>query len=160
MIKVAPGWPSCKQNPWWVLAPLHSLTWPGASLCSAQTVQLYVADLTEFQWKQTHSSHRKLMRWIRLYFSGFLKKLFYSHIVDLQYWVDFSCTAQWFGYTYIYTLFRLFSTVVYHRILNTVLCATQQDLVVVYPCIYSSFYVIVFMGLKMLSKKPETVAMG
>ena len=34
---------------------------------------------------------------------SFLKNLFYWSIVDLQYCVNFYCTAKWFSCTYIYT---------------------------------------------------------
>ena len=32
-------------------------------------------------------------------------KLFYWHIVDLQCWINFSCTAKWLSYTHIYIIF-------------------------------------------------------
>ena len=41
----------------------------------------------------------------------------------------FCCTAKWFSYTYIFFfIFILFFIMVYHRILNTVSCYTQEDL--------------------------------
>ena len=66
-------------------------------------------------------------------FSFFLFFLNWS-VVDVQYFVNYFCTAEWFSYTYTrtYTLFFIFfSIMVNHRILNIVLCAIQWDLV--YP---------------------------
>ena len=44
--------------------------------------------------------------------------LFYWSIIDLQYCINFCCTAKWFFFT-------LFSIIVYHGILNMVPCAIQ-----------------------------------
>ena len=81
-------------------------------------------------------------------------------MVDLQSCVDFCCTAKWFSFIYIYkyiyihihiyvyiyiyththTQFHIFSIMVYHRILNMVLCA-MQDLVVIHS-IYNSLHLV------------------
>ena len=42
--------------------------------------------------------------------------------VNLQYCVSCRCTAKWFNYTYI---FRLFSIIDYHKILNIIPCAIE-----------------------------------
>ena len=39
--------------------------------------------------------------------STILKILFYCSIVDLQYCVNFCCTAKWVSFTYIYILFHI-----------------------------------------------------
>ena len=41
----------------------------------------------------------------------------------------FCCTVKWLRYTYIYILFHILFIMVYHRVLNMVPCAVQQDLV-------------------------------
>ena len=91
-------------------------------------------------------------------------------MVDLQSCVDFCCTAKWFSFIYIYkyiyahtyicayiyththtyiymyiyihthTQFHIFSIMFYHRILNIVLCA-MQDLVVIHS-VYNSLYLV------------------
>ena len=48
------------------------------------------------------------------------------------YKVNFCCQAKWFTHTHIHTLLISFSTLVYHKILNIVPCAIQENLVV-YP---------------------------
>ena len=59
---------------------------------------------------------------------------FFAWVVFLFNWiivnlwcVNFCCTEKWFSYThtYIYILFYIFCIMVYHRILNIVLCAVQ-----------------------------------
>ena len=68
--------------------------------------------------------------------------LFYWSIVDLQCYINFCCTAKWLSYTYLYTFFFIFlSMMVYHRILNIVPCATQQNLVV-HPALYDSLHLL------------------
>ena len=51
---------------------------------------------------------------------------FYYNIVDLHYCVSSCCTAKWLSDIYLYILFLIFfSIVVYHSILNMVLCAVE-----------------------------------
>ena len=51
-------------------------------------------------------------------------------IVDLQYCVNFCYTVKLISVIHTYTFFIFFSIMVYHRILNIVPCAIQQNLVV------------------------------
>ena len=50
-----------------------------------------------------------------------------------------------FLYIYIYThiLFVFFSTMIYHRMLNIVLCSIQYDLVVYSSSVYSSLHLLI-----------------
>ena len=63
----------------------------------------------------------------------FVILFFNSSLVDLQCCVNHFCNQQsdsvMHGYTF-FSFFICFSTTVFHRILNIVLCAMQQDLVV------------------------------
>ena len=61
-------------------------------------------------------------------FNSFLQS--YRSVADLQCCVNFYCRAKGFSDTYIYTFFFIFfSIMVYHRVLNIVPPAVQEDLV-------------------------------
>ena len=59
-----------------------------------------------------------------------INNCFYWSIVGLQCCVKFRCTAKWFSYTYYTSFFIFLSIMIYHRVLNIVLCAIQLDWVV------------------------------
>ena len=52
-------------------------------------------------------------------------KLFYWHIVDLQCWINFSCTAKWLSYTHIYIIFHILVHYDLSQVLNRVPYALQ-----------------------------------
>ena len=84
------------------------------------------------QWEDILSTSLSTL----LLFFFLLKNIFYWSNVDLQCRVHFCCTAKWFRY--IHTHIYVFSSIMdYYRILNTVLCAIQWELV--YP-----FYILQF----------------
>ena len=69
----------------------------------------------------------ELLLCVRFFFK---KNLFYWRIVDLQCWVSVNKAVPLYIYNSI--LFQILFHMVYSRMLDIVLCATQQDLVV-YP---------------------------
>ena len=60
---------------------------------------------------------------------AFFKKIFYSSTVDLQCCANFTSVQKSDSvvsiYIYIHILFHILSMMVYHRILNIVICAMQ-----------------------------------
>ena len=64
-------------------------------------------------------------------------------IPSWQCYVNFCCSAKWFSYTYICTLFFIFfSIIVYHRILNIVPCAACRILLFLHP-MYNSLHLLI-----------------
>ena len=59
-----------------------------------------------------------------LAFKEFIKHFYWS-IVDVQCYVNFCCTAEWYSYP---LFFRLFSHIGHYRVLSRVPCTTQKVL--------------------------------
>ena len=65
-------------------------------------------------------------------------------MVDFQCFVNLCCIAKQFKYTHTHThthTFKFLSVMAYHRILNIVLCAIQQDLLFIHS-VYSSLHLL------------------
>ena len=93
----------------------HGLCWPRDRALSVLSVNVSVCFCISMIGRS---------QWWRLCKTLFFFNVFYWSIVDLQCCVSFWYLAKWFSYAYIYTFFfRFFSIMLYHRILNIVLCS-------------------------------------
>ena len=118
------------QRLWWAavhrVAQSHTwLMW--LSGCSSKfyvITFLWICDSSS-PWYSYHLWEMYL-HFFHFYFHllGFIFLLF-SGIVDLQCYVNLCYTMKWFSYTHIYIFFSILSIMVYHRILNIVLCTIE-----------------------------------